>query len=328
MRSLCVMRGDGIGKEVIPGAVTVLQAVIPDLNLIEADAGWHAFEQTGHSVPSQTLTLLRECGAGLFGAVQSPTHKVDGYRSAILTMRQELQLYGNIRPIITLPQVSPKPNIDMIVVRENSEGLYIGDETSDGDTAVARRVITRTASDRIAALTASICNRLNREHVTIAHKANVLPLTDGLFRDVVRARLAADCDAKVAELLADVAALKMVGEPERFDVLVTTNLFGDILSDAAAHWGGGLGYAPSINIGDSCAVAEPVHGSAPDIAGQGLANPIAAVLSAALLAEYVWDDLAAAQKIRRAVNTVLTQTNPLPKTNVTRTIGDLLLAAL
>ncbi len=328
MPRLCVIVGDGIGGEVVPVAISVLRKVCPNLEVTYADAGWGAFERTGDSVPQVTLKLLRDCGAGLFGAVQSPTRPVRGYRSAILTMRQELGLYGNIRPILTLPQVSPKPNVDMIVVRENSEGLYISDETSDGETAVARRIITRAASDRIAALTAKICNQLNRSRVTVAHKANVLPLTDGLFRDTVRQRLAIDCNATVDEILADVAALKMVGEPERFDVLLTTNLFGDILSDAAAHWGGGLGYAPSINIGDNCAVAEPVHGSAPDIAGKGLANPIAAVLSGALLAEYVWGDLAAAQRIRQAVNTVLTQTNPLPTTNVTQTIGDLLLNAL
>jgi homoisocitrate dehydrogenase len=176
----------------------------------------------------------------------------------------------------------------MIIVRENSEGLYVGRERSDGETAVAERIITRRASRRIAQKALDLSQQLGRKRLTIVHKANVLPLSDGLFRDTVR-EVVGDA-LLVDELLVDVAALKMVAEPERFDVVVTTNLFGDILSDAAAHWGGGLGLAPSLNWGDDIAVAEPVHGSAPDIARQGIANPIAAILSGALLARTLWGD--------------------------------------
>lgn len=289
MPQLCVMPGDGIGKEVIPAAVRVLQTAVSNLQIIEAEAGWETFEKTGASVPDETLAAIRECGAGLFGAVQSPSHKVEGYRSAILTMRQELELYANIRPVISLPNASPRDDIDMIVVRENSEGLYSGRERSDGETAVAERVITKSASRRIGDKTAVLMQSLGRKKLTIVHKANVLPLTDGLFRDIVREVMAEQApEIEVNELLVDVAALRMVGNPEIFDTIVTTNLFGDILSDAAAHWGGGLGLAPSLNWGDGIAVAEPVHGSAPDIAGKGIANPIAAILSGAMLARYVW----------------------------------------
>ena len=288
MPKLCVIAGDGIGQEVIPAAVQVLDAAVPDLQIVEAEAGWDCFQQRGTAVPEETLAAIRECGAALFGAVSSPSYPVEGYRSAILTLRQALDLYANIRPVQSWPHVSPRPGIDMIIVRENSEGLYVGRERSDGETAVAERVITRKASRRIAQKALDLSQQLGRKRLTIVHKANVLPLSDGLFRDTVR-EVVGDAMA-VDELLVDVAALKMVAEPERFDVIVTTNLFGDILSDAAAHWGGGLGLAPSLNWGDGIAVAEPVHGSAPDIAGQGIANPIAAILSGALLARTLWGD--------------------------------------
>ncbi|MEM7798127.1 MAG: isocitrate/isopropylmalate family dehydrogenase [Chloroflexota bacterium] len=328
MPQLCVMPGDGIGQEVIPAAVEVLKATVADLEVVEGAAGWSTFEETGFSVPDETLDKIRTCRAGLFGAVQSPMRKVQGYRSAILTMRQDLDLYANIRPVRSWPQVSPREGLDIIVIRENTEGLYIGRERSDGETAVAERQITAHASKRIGQKAVEILDMLDRNRLTIVHKVNVLPLTDGLFRDCVREIVETEVkkDVVIDELLIDVAALKMVGEPERFDVAITTNLFGDILSDAAAHWGGGLGFAPSLNWGDDIAVAEPVHGSAPDIYGQGLANPIAAVLSAALLVRYVWQRPEVAAKIENAVEQVLA--SPLPKANVTRAVTNALLAAL
>ena len=373
MPKLCVMPGDGIGQEVIPAAVAVLQAVIPDLETVEAEAGWNCFLKNGASMPENTLDTIRECGAGLFGAVSSPSHKVEGYRSAIITMRQALDLYANIRPVQSWPHVSPRPGIDMIIVRENTEGLYSGRErivdseqfTVDSEqsgessignrqseivlTAVAERVITRKASLRIAEKTKQIMESQRREKLTIVHKANVLPLTDGLFRDCVKEVFESGRPAlshvegvaelqggkisepsapprfKIDELLVDVAALKMLEDPERFDVIVTTNLFGDILSDAASYWGGGLGFAPSLNWGDGIAVAEPVHGSAPDIAGQGIANPIAAILSAALLARYVWQMEEEAVRMETAVSHTLTH-HPTLKT--TKAITDAILHVL
>ncbi len=309
MPQLCVIPGDGIGREVIPAAVEVLQAVVPNLETIPLKAGWDCFLECGASVPSETLEALRSTGAGLFGAVSSPSHRVEGYRSAILTMRQTLDLYGNIRPVYPLPGRSPNPNVNMIVVRENTEGLYVGQEQRDGDTAIANRVITRKASYRIGAMAARLMEQLQRQRLTIVHKANVLPVTDGLFRDSVREAVQNHRGYSVAvdELLVDVAALKILESPEQFDCVVTTNLFGDILSDAAAYWGGGLGLAPSLNLGDDIALAEPVHGSAPDIAGTGQANPTAAILSAALLARHAWNLPEAADQIEAAVRKITSE---------------------
>jgi homoisocitrate dehydrogenase len=322
------MPGDGIGQEVIPTAVTILQAALPDLQIVEADAGWGCFEKHGVSVPQETLDRIRACGAALFGAVSSPSHKVAGYKSAILTMRQELNLYANIRPVQGWPRVSPHPDVNLIVVRENSEGLYVGRERSDGETAVAERIITRRASARIGRKTAELVQQLQRQKVTIVHKANVLPLTDGLFRDTVRQEIERlSPETKIDELLVDVAALRMVAAPESFDVIVTTNLFGDILSDAAAHWGGGLGLAASLNWGDSLAIAEPVHGSAPDIARQGIANPLAAVLSTVLLARFVWGLGDVADRLETAVHQTLAADN-YPQLRTTRAIQKAVLANL
>jgi homoisocitrate dehydrogenase len=312
MPRLCVIPGDGVGKEVIPVAVDVLRAVVPDLETVEAEAGWACFERHAISVPRDTLDLIQGCGAGLFGAVSSPSYRVEGYRSAILTIRQELDLYANVRPVRSWPGVSPRDDVDMIIVRENTEGLYSGREQLDGDTAVAERVISRSASRRVAERALSLASLNGRKCLTIVHKANVLPVTDGLFRDSVREVVEEYAregfSIAVDELLIDVAALKMVAEPQRFDVVVTTNLFGDILSDAASHWGGGLGIAPSLNWGDGIAVAEPVHGSAPDIAGKGLANPIAAVLSGALLVRHLWARPDLAERIENAVRRALSNT--------------------
>ena len=304
---LCVIEGDGIGKEVIPAAVEVLRAAVPGLETVTAEAGWECFLRRGSSVPEETLAAVRECGAALFGAVSSPSRKVEGYRSAILTLRQEMDLYANLRPVRSLPRVSPRAGVDLIVVRENTEGLYAGRERLEdgGDTAVAERVITRRASRRLAQRALGLMKEAGRHKLTIVHKANVLPLTDGLFRDTVRQAAELFCQegnaVEVDELLVDITALKLATEPERFDVIITTNLFGDILSDEAACWIGGMGLAPSINWGESVALAEPVHGSAPDIAGKGIANPIASILSAALLARYAWGLPEAAERIEGAV---------------------------
>lgn len=306
---LCVIYGDGIGREVVPAAVTVLKAAIPELEIVEAEAGWDCFLKRGVSVPQETLEAIRGTGAALFGAVSSPSGghagPVRGYRSAIVTLRQQLDLYANIRPVRSLPRVSPRPAVDMIIVRENTEGLYSGRERREGQLAIAERVISTAASQRIGRKACELARQLGRRRLTIVHKANVLPLTDGLFRDSVRQVAAAFTDdgfqLEVDELLADTAMLHMVSGPERFDVIVTTNLFGDLLSDAAAYWGGGIGLVPSLNWGEDMIVAEPVHGSAPDIAGRGLANPIATILSAALLARHAWEYIGIADAIEAAV---------------------------
>jgi homoisocitrate dehydrogenase len=310
MPQLCVMPGDGIGKEVIPAAVDVLQAVVPDLETIPAEAGWACFEKYGVSVPQDTLDTITACGAALFGAVSSPSRKVEGYRSAILTLRQALALYANLRPVRSLPHISPAQGIDFVVVRENTEGMYAQRERWEGEEAIAERVITRAASARIGQVALELAAKRERKQLTIVHKANILPLTDGLFRDTVREAAADFPTVNVDELLVDIACLKVVSEPMRYDVIVTTNLFGDILSDVASYWAGGMGYAPSVNIGRDAVLAEPVHGSAPDIAGQGIANPIASILSAALLVRYAWHNEEGASRIEQAVHAFLEESGP------------------
>lgn len=303
MRELCVIGGDGIGPEVTDAALAVLQEVV-DVRVVRAEGGYGCFERCGEAMPAATLDQLRACGAGLFGATASPSRKVAGYRSAVLSLRQELDLYASLRPVYSLPGVSSRADVDLLVVRENTEGLYVGREHSDGETAVAERQITRAASTRIGALALRLAAE-RRNKLTIVHKANVLPLTCGLFRDSVRAEAGAFPEVVVEELLVDVAALALAERPQSFDVIVTTNLFGDILSDLACHWMGGLGLAPSLNFGEGIAVAEPVHGTAPDIVGRGLANPCAAILSAAMLLRYHWDMTEAAARIEAAVRSTL-----------------------
>ncbi len=293
---LCVIRGDGVGNEVVPCAVEVLRRVLPDLQTVDADAGWDCFTRVGNALPDATKQAIRDCGAAIFGATQSPSKKVEGYRSPIIGMRQAFDLYANLRPTRS---ISGAP-IDLLIVRENTQGLYVQREYMRGDEAIAERVITHAASARIGKIALQLAQRRNKR-LTIVHKANILPLTDGVFRDAVRSEATAFPDVAINEVLVDTAAMLLASKPQQFDVIVTTNLFGDILSDLACVWGGGMGVAPALNIGEGVAIAEPVHGSAPDIAGKGIANPCGAILSAALLARYQWHMPAVADQIERAV---------------------------
>lgn len=305
---IVLIPGDGIGQEVIPAAAEVLAALGLRLKFIEAQAGFAHFEKTGNAIPDETLTEVAAAGVALFGATASPSTLVPGYRSPILALRQTFDLYANLRPIFSLPGPFSRPNVDLLIVRENTEDLYVGRERREDDAAIAERVITKRGSERIARVAYQAANRRRqtaavRGHssaVTIVHKANVLKLTDGLFRETCRAVAAEYPEVQTNEMLVDAMALRLVRDPENFDVIVTTNLFGDILSDEASALMGGLGVAPSANIGESVAVFEPVHGAAPDIAGQGLANPIGAILSAAMLLDHIGQP-AAAQRVRQAI---------------------------
>jgi homoisocitrate dehydrogenase len=298
---ILLIPGDGIGPEVIWAAATILRAVAPDMALHEAQAGWGAFKATGAALPAETLGLARAADAILFGAVASPSYAVPGYRSPIVQLRRELDLYANIRPVRFSPQ-SDSPSVSpchpltlssqsLVVVRENTEGLYAGRERleDDGATAIAERVITRRASERITRTAFELARSRHssaRPLVTIVHKANVLRVSDGLFRSTALAVAAEFPDVATEEMLVDVAAMRLAQTPERFDVIVTTNLFGDILSDVACIHGGGLGTAASANLGAERALFEPVHGAAPDIAGRGIANPLAAIECVAMLLEW------------------------------------------
>lgn len=313
MTKIILISGDGVGREVIPAAAEVLAALNLGLDFEEAPAGFEHFQKTGNAIPDATLAAIASAGVALFGATSSPSTPVAGYRSPILAMRKALNLYANLRPTFSLPGPFSRPNIDLLIVRENTEGLYAGRERlePDGETAIAERVITRAASERIArvAFEQALKRKRIREVknspitnslITVVHKANVLKVTDGLFRESCL-RVAREFPAvPVKEVLVDTMAMRLMRDPENFDVVVTTNLFGDILSDEASALMGGLGVAPSANIGERAAVFEPVHGSAPDIAGQGLANPLGAILTTAMLLEHIQQP-SAAQRVRNAV---------------------------
>ncbi len=331
MHRLCAIPGDGIGREVVPAALDVLKKLLPKVKVEEAEAGWECFERHGEAVPESTLACMRDCGAGLFGAVSSPSGKVPGYRSAILTLRQALDLHVSLRPVRSWPVTSPKAGIDLMILRENSEGLYSGREHWEAEgVAVAERVISKAACQRLAQRTADVAKARQARRITLVHKANILPLTCGLFRDTCRDLLMGEGWGDVLdERLVDVAALQLVERPEAFDLIVTTNLFGDILSDLACHWSGGLGMAPSLNWGDGIALAEPVHGSAPDIAGSGRANPLAAILSVALLLRYHWREEILANRLEAAVQRYLETTGHLDfGVDTTRTIAQGVIDAL
>ena len=305
MPLICLIPGDGVGQEVIPVAAEALRRLIPNLEFVEAEAGWHCFQRHGTALPAATLAAVASADATLFGATQSPSEVVPGYASPILTLRRHFDLYANLRPTRSL--LPDSPPVDLLIVRENTEGLYSGRERQDGDEAVAERVITRRASQRIAHVAFAWARRRasHRPSVTVVHKANVLKLTDGLFRRACQEVAAGYPDVELREMLVDAAAMWLVKDPARFDVLLTTNLFGDILSDLAAGLVGGLGVAPSANVGAGrVAIFEPVHGSAPDITGRGVANPTGALLSAVLLLEHVGEKEAAAT-LEAAVETAL-----------------------
>jgi len=305
--TICLIFGDGVGREVIPAAAEVLAALGLGLKFVEAHAGFEHFQKTGNAIPDETLAEVEAASVAMFGATSSPSTTVNGYRSPILALRKAFDLYANLRPTFSLPGKFSRPNIDLLVVRENTEGLYAGRERREGDTAIAERVITVKGSKRIARVAFEKADGgrktevgRRKRSVTIVHKANVLKVTDGLFREMCLKVAAEFPEVKVKEMLVDAMAMRLMRDPENFDVIVTTNLFGDILSDEASALMGGLGVAPSANLGVKAAVFEPVHGSAPDIAGQGIANPIGAILSAGMLLEHIGQPKAA-ERVRKAV---------------------------
>ena len=312
MKTICLIPGDGVGQEVIPAAAEAIKTLGLALAFGEAEAGFACFKKHGSALPEATLEQARQSDAVLFGATSSPSNIVPGYRSPILALRKEFDLYANLRPVFSLPGDYSRPGIDMLIVRENTEGLYSGREHREGDTAIAERVITRLGSERIVRVACQqamkraglrdpqIAGTGKPPVLTIVHKANVLKLTDGLFRECAL-KVASEFPAiTVKELLVDSAAMNLVRSPQSFDVLVTTNLFGDILSDEASALVGGLGMASSANVGSGTPVFEPVHGSAPDIAGQGIANPVGALLSSVLMLETLGEPQAA-DRLRLAV---------------------------
>lgn len=332
---------DGIGREVIPAAVQVLkhlESSVPNkswnFKFVELDAGFELFQRTGVALPTETIdTLKNECVGGLFGAVSSPSHKVAGYSSPIVALRKHLDLYANVRPVASPASYNArgeKRPCDMVIVRENTECLYIKketiSETPNGTTALATRQITSRASTRIGRIAFELALQRNarrsqlpasqnwwnkKPKVTVVHKSNVLSVTDGLFRECVLKVGKEDKYKNIVEIeeqLVDSMVYRMFREPHMFDVVVAPNLYGDILSDGAAALVGSLGVVPSANVGDTFVLGEPVHGSAPDIAGRGIANPIAAIRSAGLLLEHLNLPTEAAS-IYKAVDSVLEESS-------------------
>lgn len=296
---IALIPGDGIGREVILATKRLLnhlgsirEGTKFDMPILQA--GFEHFQRTGQALPESTIEQLRECDASLFGAVSSPSHRIKGYSSPIVRLRKELQLFANIRPI---KKESKQKKIDLIIVRENTECLYIKEERiyqdSDGcRIAEATRRISQKASSRIAEQAFKLAELRNKQNisshasVTVVHKSNVLSLTDGLFRECCREIYESKytgSNVAYREQIVDSMVYKLFREPQNFDVIVAPNLYGDILSDGAAALVGSLGIVPSINLGDKFVMGEPVHGSAPDIAGKGIANPIASFRSAAMM---------------------------------------------
>lgn len=305
MHKVLLIPGDGIGLEVIPAAERLLQATGLPLELSHAEAGWDTFQKTGSSVPETTLEQVKAADATLAGAFTSPSgsQKVPGFQGAIRYLRRTLDLFANLRPAKSRPIPGSLQGVDMLMVRENTQGLYVEQERRYGDVAIADCVITKGASERIARVALAEA-RKRRGELAVVHKANVLPLTTGLFLESALNVAVEFGDVRTFDIIVDAAAMKLVRDPHSFDVLVTTNLFGDILSDLMAGLVGGLGLAPSANLGEQHAIFEPVHGSAPDIAGRGIANPAATFLTAAMMLTHLGEPETAV-KIDRAVDQVL-----------------------
>ena len=290
-KKVAVVAGDGIGPEVIESALAVLDAVGAHFEPVPVEIGLARWKRTGLAMAEEDLQALKECDCILFGAISTPPDP--NYKSVLLRIRKELDLYANIRPF-------QSQDLDFIIVRENTEGLYSGLEEVGVEESRTLRVITRRGSERIAEKACDLA--IARRKLTIIHKSNVLK-SDCLFLETCRA-VAARRGMLCDDMLVDAAAYNLVVNPKRFDVLVTTNLFGDILSDEAAGVIGSLGLCASANLGVSHALFEPIHGSAPDIAGKGIANPVGAIMSAAMMMEWLGEP-EKARRIEAAVQNAL-----------------------
>jgi isocitrate dehydrogenase (NAD+) len=279
--------GDGIGPEVTAAMQAVVRAAGADLTWVEAFAGLGAAERFGDPLPQATLDLIRRYRVALKGPCTTPVGK--GFRSINVRLRQDLELFASVRPVQTLPGVRvPYQDVDLVVVRENTEGLYSGLEHVVVPGVVeSLRIVTRTAAERIVRYAFELARQQGRRRVTFCHKADVLPLSDGLFLATARAVADDYPFLEFQEIPVDSLCLRLALEPSDFDVLVMENLFGDVISDLCSGLVGGLGLVPGANLGVRYSVFEAVHGSAPDIAGKGVANPIALIRSAAMMLEHI-----------------------------------------
>lgn len=292
--------GDGIGKEVTDAAVKVIKALGVDIEWEVALAGEDALKSLGSTLPDGTIESIKKNGVALKGPVTTPIG--GGFRSVNVGLRQALKLYANIRPVKTIRGIKSRyEDVDLVIVRENTEDLYAGIEHMIGDYAAESiKIITKEASERIVKCAFKLAVKEKRKKVTAVHKANIMKCTDGLFLKCAREVASKYPDIEYEEIIVDAMSMKLVTSPEKYDVLVMPNLYGDILSDLGAGLVGGLGITSGANMGEDTAIFEPVHGSAPDIAGKNIANPTAELMASAMLLDHIGENKAA-KKIRRAV---------------------------
>ena len=305
-RKITVIPGDGIGPSIIESAIQILTHAGCDFEYEYADAGLVALEKHGELLPQATLDLIEKNKVSLKGPLTTPVG--GGFTSINVSLRKKFNLYANVRPVISFKGTKSRyENIDIITVRENTEGMYSGagqKRSDDNKSAEAMSIITRDGAERIVKFAFELARQEGRKKVTIIHKANILKSTSGLFLEVAREIASHYPDIQSEEMIVDAACMNLVMYPERFDVMVTTNLFGDILSDLCAGLVGGLGMAPGANIGDGAAIFEAVHGSAPDIAGKNIANPTSVILASIQMLEYLgMQDKA--ERIREAVRATI-----------------------
>ncbi|SMO93043.1 isocitrate/isopropylmalate dehydrogenase family protein [Gracilimonas mengyeensis] len=310
MKNVVLIPGDGIGSEITNSVTTILEKAGAEVNWVEKSAGLKAYEETDNPLPDDTVEAIDEHRIALKGPLTTPVGS--GFRSVNVALRQKFNLYSNIRPARTLPSIdTPFRDVDMVLFRENTQGLYIGKEqwVEEADKerhSEAIAVVTEKASEQIIRAAFEYAVRNERKKVSLIHKANILKLTTGLFLEVGK-RVAEDYpDIQFEDLIVDNMAMQMVMRPQQFDVVVTTNLFGDILSDLASGLVGGLGVTGAANIGDDAAMFEAVHGSAPDIVGKNIANPLALLFSSLMMLEHI-DQHQVAENIRKAIYKTLVE---------------------
>ncbi|MBH0055996.1 isocitrate dehydrogenase [Pseudoalteromonas sp. SWXJZ94C] len=305
-RTITVIKGDGIGPSIIDSALEILKAAGCDFDYEFVDAGLAALEKTGELLPQETVDTIAKNKITLKGPLTTPVG--EGFTSINVTLRKQFGLYANVRPVKSFVGTKARyDDIDIITIRENTQGMYSGAGqivSEDGNEAEAKSVITREGAEKIVTFAYELAVREGRKKVTAVHKANILKSTSGLFLKVAREVAERYPQIESTEMIVDATCMKLVMTPEEFDVIVTTNLFGDILSDLCAGLVGGLGMAPGANIGEDAAIFEAVHGSAPDIAGKNLANPTSVILASIQMLEHL-DMGDTAERIRSAVADVI-----------------------
>lgn len=335
MHKVTLIKGDGIGPSIMDEAVKVIEASGAKIEWEEAYAGMAAFEKFETPLPSETLISFDKTRVAFKGPLTTVVGS--GFRSINVALRQQYELYANVRPANNWEGIKTRfDNVDIVIVRENTEGLYSGLEhylTPKKDIAESLAVVTRAGSKRVIEYAFKYAKDNGRKKVTVCHKANILKYTQGLFLDVARETAAKFPDIEFDEKIVDAACMHMVMKPEQFDVVVTTNMFGDILSDLTAGLVGGLGLIPGANIGDNAALFEAVHGSAPDIAGKNLANPTAVIMAGVMMLNHL-GEFEAAKRIDAAIKKVIKEglyvtpdLNPDSKYG-TKEMGDAIVGAM